>query len=458
MKKIQENFYSYLNEFDEQDFWIILKPTILGLLSGVIYTSFSLPNTDSFIPKQSAKFNCTYEIIGRHRRVMPICADDLTTAQLIQAAEADRDAFPRGERYIKFALIAAFIGLLVGISRVNTRHHDRRQAVQEQQKTAETSNMDELEQEEKKLSQKYHTQYSQVQAKQKIHPAYLCEPDSLELIGMPPIVCSDGYARGLRQFKSMIESKLPGINGKPLAPFGIMDRLLLVDLLNYVENDERFSSQVTAFTTRQPAKSRLNSALNLLLEILPTLKNTALLVGMTFIASCGLNYLVARIFSPEGDPFSFNKPSRIINNALYLTALISGSIGLYKYPVLNKWFNQKIAEAKDSDTITDVESGIFARISERLFDPFTYNIFEKAVICEDGYTYEHQAVTRFFEGQSTKKSLKNPDFKFKNQYPLLWPYVQRQKEALAEKNKINKNNQVIEEQSRQTLTFPPKHD
>lgn len=414
MKKEYKNY-----RLEEQDRWIMLKSSILGGLLGFMCKLLTMPpEATNLIKIHAAEFNCTY-----HKAIYkPVCPDEITYSQLIQAANAYQDFLSLIKTYMAWMLIGITIGLARGVFQIRNRHYKDYLNACEQQKTVNLLNIRELEEEEKLLDQKYGAKYKSVQQQQQQPPhSFLCEPKSTTLIGMPPIVASDGYARSLKEFKAIIGKKSP-FTGEKIAPYGIIDQTLLGNLLAYIENQP--FPQVTTLSFKQISPAPSKPLFYLLQEGFFQSKNTIILLGSIFTSLC----LMLKILLGE---------NLTINRIFILATIILFNFIIVKGANLTAWFDQKIAETKDRESIDDIEGpDVSNRISDRLVDPINLEILEEAVICEDGYTYNNKTIRRFLDGQTPKKSPFKPKLKFKNQYPLLWPYTQRQQEASAKKNQI----------------------
>ena len=79
--------------------------------------------------------------------------------------------------------------------------------------------------------------------------------------------------------------------------------------------------------------------------------------------------------------------------------------------------------------------GIERKVPDIFVCPITHELLKEPVMCEDRRVYERQAITQFFERQVIKKSPINRTLIFKNAYPLLWPYTQRQQQVQQFKQK-----------------------
>ncbi len=430
MKKLLQGFYRYLPEIDVQESWIMLKSLLSVTSVGFIYAFFEKPTLDNFISSHLNEFNCSYQMTGSKLRPLILnCPNENANLQLTNAAQTDFDSFSFNNFYKNHILVFAIIGLAIGIVGILSRRAENQQNFEEQQKTARINNISELEEEEKRLLDKYGQRYFQVKGNQATHPPYLCEPESTDLIGLPPIVCSDGYARSLSQFKLMIQNNTrSNFSGEVLAPYGIIERVLLGDLLAYIENDNKAMKPVFILAYKKNTNSLFNSVLNLLREIFPVFGKAVIGGGAIFITLFLTAYLLLSLLLPENE-FCIDK---IFNQAIYGTSLLSTFILFTQLPNLNAWFNLKITEAKyEENAIEDIEEGIKWKIPNRLLCPITRGIFRIPVICEDGFPYEKNAIKRFLESTSIKSPC-NPSFKFKNRYPLLWSYVQLQKAASTE--------------------------
>jgi hypothetical protein len=455
MKNLVQEKYNKMAEhataLSKKDFWILIKSGAMGGFASLI-PNFLLMSMESanlrklrrnFIIDNAAKYDCQHRTLAGGDIISTTysCSNQTMQIQFSSAVYTYIDSVyvDSTNLYIPLLLIGIALGLIYGIFKVKRRHEDNWKIMELNQATAKISNLAKLEIDAKKILQDYQKFYSNIKNSSRRHPNFLCEPNSQELMDIPIVVGSDGYARGFKHFKKMIEEKCDSeITGKPLAAYGIIDRVLMGNLLAYLQQQDLPEINVLIYKKHSKFYQKIRVIFEFVRELLGGLKY--------FIKkTLRTNLFLFAFFSGLGYFFASNHPkvktSEISQFEAYLEKaplfmFISFFISVvdnagHLVSTLSNWLDRKIQQADIKPETDDIYApNVERKVSDRFVCPLTHQIIRDFVICEDGRTYEQEAIELALQNQPQKIKKSPVDHStFKNQYPLIWVYTQRQEES-----------------------------
>ncbi len=443
MKKVLNDFKSYFDEYDLGDFWTFGESVTFGAMGSLCLTFYfnvasilnKFVSKDKFSPQSSSEDAKGLSLSGSY-----------TLENLV----------------LSIQLLGVLIGSFTGAYRVRNRHQERRRIVELQRKTAMTSNLDELAEEAGKLKDKYGDSFTKTLNSGKKHPRFLCEPESDELMTMPPIVASDGYARGYWEFKRIQEDKLKSrFSGETLAPFGIIDRVLMGNMLAYIQDQPLPTKLMSVSRSKYDVQSMLQFFKGLLKELCVGAKFTAKTIYRDVIYIFTLLSAVCFLFSKPRSPLENHEfIEKYVENAhllLLASVLLSMAADSNVRSELKNWYESKIllsrTHTNDNDEDIEAVSAELKTESDRVICPITQEMFKRATIVEDGVTYDKTAIETFLEGKPVKKSPITHK-EFKNGYPLLWHYTQLQGEVNYIRNQLSTSDHKLQLDRSSGLSVP----
>lgn len=305
------------------------------------------------------------------------------------------------------------------------KHQQDWKRLKSQRQIEKTSNLTELSREAKILKEKYGLLY-EIKKSKTPHPDFLCEPGTQQLMDLPPVVSSDGYAHGFTQF-ALIASQ-----NQNSTPYGIVDQSLLGHLLAYIQNQP-----LPTETVLQPNKCNLLKTIKTLIIMLQDLAKEFKDIGMKIIFWCVVSFTAMFSYyyiqkSSSNEPISTKDFTlKFASWSILILPLIKVD-PFQLYHALMRFYESQIRRSSQEDASEELKNELknsrLIKVSSLFMCPLSQALLDKAVICSlDGNTYELSTIKQHFKlgGPILRSPISRIEFK---DYPLLWPYHQRRRQ------------------------------
>ena len=423
-------FQNYIDEFDTPDWWHFAKSITKGCSASIMATAVSLfyamVNNNWDMSEHYTSHGCQSSPSIFHTQRSYNCPNEEIEKKLRNIAD---DYLMTSLKEKNFTLRISTIILLWTLWDMThylmKKHQRDWKRLKSQRQIEQKSNLTELSREAKILTEKYGSLY-EIKKSKTPHPDFLCEPGTQQLMDLPPVVSSDGYARGFTQFV-LITSR-----SQNSAPYGIIDQPLLGHLLAYIQNQP-----LPTETVLQPNKFNLLKTIKMIIILLQNLAKELKDVGMKIIyrymmyltGICGYIYFKK---SSSNEPISIKDFDflKFATWSILLLTFLAKSDDLYN--ALMRFYESQIRlnsyEYASEELKNELKNSRLITVSSLCMCPLSQALLDKAVICQDGNTYEEKIIKQHFNFEKSaiiRSPISRIEFK---DYPLLWPYHQRRKQ------------------------------